>query len=154
MLKELANAVVAELNGRTWSLSFQAVRRTRVRQNLAELANLAVWVAPGKYSNEAVTRETLEKETTIGIVVQQRVGAGAGQEDTTETEQLRIDLLTTLCEEIVDHFAPPLRFDDLVPSLADCVLVKTTHEMLASAEYLDQARIFVGVITLTFLARN
>ncbi len=134
---DIADAVVAQLNGTPFSQPLTAERHYQPRFELAEMTGLKVSVVPRAVVANGLDRNRDSFEYQIDVAVQQR----------TDMSQASLDALMTLVEEIADHFrTQPLAG---YPN-ARCVEVK--HEPVYALEHLDELRQFTSVLTLTFRA--
>jgi hypothetical protein len=136
VILEIANAVVAELNGATFSMPFTAVRHYQPKFDLMEMKTLHVSVVPRSLlAAKAVDRNQASVDYLIDVGVQQK----------TDMSQAALDGLMALVEEIADHFrGKPLSG---YPS-ARCMVVK--NEPIYFPDHLEQLRQFTSVLTLTF----
>jgi len=92
---QVADAVVTELDGESWSLEFTAMRAWRCRHKLDELTTLRVTVLPGPSSVETLTRGRDTEKYTTDIVIQKQVDPD---------DNTAVDALVALAEEIRAHF--------------------------------------------------
>jgi len=131
----IADAVVAELNGGSFSQSFTAERNYLPLYDLKQLKTLRVTVVPSGTAIETKARKTAQHDVEIDVAVQQKLAA---------TDNTELDPLLALVEEIADHF----RFKRLASP--DAVWIKTENEPVYAQEHLDQYRVFTSLLTLTF----
>ena len=96
---QLADAVVADLNGTEFSLSFTAARRYRPIEDLKKFKDLVVTVIPADEEHEELTRAEDDKTFTIHVGVQKKV-------DVSDESALDAAMkpLLQLVEELIDHF--------------------------------------------------
>ena len=135
-LVDIANAVVTELNGASFSLPFEAVRHYRPVFNLAEMQSIHVSVVPKATSQEIHSRSRTVGDYQVDVGVQQKFADGA-----------ELDPLMTLVEEIADQF----RFKRLaLPGGQEAVWVRTENDPVYAPEHVDELRQFTSVLTLTF----
>lgn len=66
----VADAVVGELNGHAFSLSFAAERKWAPARRREEISGLAVFVIPGSVKLSPQGRRQLAQEITVAVVVQ------------------------------------------------------------------------------------
>lgn len=135
LVVEIAEAVVAELNGATFSQQFTADRNYLPVYELEHLKDLRVTVVPKGITIQSAGRNSNQHDVEIDVAVQQKLA------NTTAAE---IDPLLALVEEIADHF----RFRRLASP--DAVWIKTQNEPVYAQEHLDQFRVFTSLLTLTF----
>jgi len=132
---DIADSVVAELNGHAFSQPVTAVRHYAPQFELAEMTTLHVTVVPKGLSSTSLdrTRDTFEYQ--IDLAVQQKV----------DQANPPLDALMTLTEEIADHF----RRGGLASfPAARCTAV--TNEPVFAPEHLTELGQFTSVLTLTF----
>ncbi|HXG09475.1 MAG TPA: hypothetical protein VNK04_06770 [Gemmataceae bacterium] len=131
----IADAVVAELNGTTFSQPFTAERHYQPNFELSEMSELKVSVVPRSVASKSLDRNRDSFEYQIDVAVQKR----------TDMTPASLDALMTLVEEIADHFRtqPLANFTE-----ARCTEVK--NEPVYAIEHLDELRQFTSVLTLTF----
>lgn len=132
----LADAVVQELNGRPFSLSFVAKRAYRPQFTLAEMKSLHVTVVPKGLLINSLSRSSDSHEYQVDIAVQKKV-------DKEDAETL--DPLMTLVEEIADHFRSPR-----IAAFAGAIGTKVENRPIYALEHLETLRQFTSVLTLTF----
>jgi hypothetical protein len=131
----IADAVVTQLNGTTFSQPVTAERHYQPKFELSEMTELKVSVVPRSLASKTLDRNRDTFDYLIDVAVQQK----------TDMSQASLDALMTLVEEIADHFRtqPLASFPN-----ARCTEVK--NEPVYSLEHLDEFRQFTSVITLTF----
>ncbi len=137
---DIADAVVAELNGPGapgFSQSFTAARINRPRFELADLKTVRVSVVPKAVSWDALSRSGTQDEYAIDVGVQKAFGQ--------DEEQATTDASLTLVEEIARFFLH--RRLENVPA---AVCVRAENAPIWSAEHADELRAFTSVLTLTF----
>ena len=135
-LTDIADAVVAELNGASFSKPFEAVRRYRPQFDLSEMQALHVSVVPKAVSQEIQSRSRTSGDYQVDVGVQQKFASEAD-----------LDPLMTLVEEIADHF----RFKRLtLPGGNEAVWVRTENDPVYVPEHMDELRQFTSVLTFTF----
>ena len=135
-LMAIADAVVADLNGATFSQSFEAKRYYRPVFDLAEMSDLHVSVVPKGVTSEIQSRARTQNDYQVDVAVQKKTAA--------ETD---LDPLMTLVEEIADHF----RFKRLtLAGGGEAVWMRTENQPVYAPEHMDELRQFTSVLTLTF----
>lgn len=132
----VTDAVVAALNGATFSQPVNAERSYLPQFELPEMEDLHVTVVPKTVEITGATRGTGTYDYKIDVAVQKRFETG----DATE-----LDPLLRLVEEIADHF----RFKRLDGHPA-AAWVKTEHPAIYAPEHMENFRQFTSVVTLTF----
>jgi len=133
---DIADAVVGELNGHTFSKPFKAVRHYRPVFELADMAALHVTVVPRGVEMQAASRVQVQHDFAVDIGVQKKLETASNAE---------IDALMALVEEIADFFR--LRRLQSVPG---AVWARTENQPVYAPEHLEQLRQFTSVLTLTF----
>lgn len=132
---DIADSVVAELNGHSFSQPVSAVRHYAPQFALTEMTTLHVTVVPQGISSTSLDRSRDTFEYQLDLAVQQKV----------DPANPPLDALMTLTEEIAEHF----RAGGLAsfPG-ARCTEVK--NEPVFAPEHLTELGQFTSVITLTF----
>jgi len=138
---EIADAVVAELNGGAFGIPFQAQRHYKPTFDLAEMKDLRVTVVPRGVELSGASRSMTQTDVQIDIGVQRKLPADA------VNDAAEIDALMRLVEEIADFFRS--RRLSACPSAA---WVRTENKPIYSPEHIEQLRQFTSVLTLTFRA--
>lgn len=92
---QVADAVVAELAGESWSIEFTPVRAWRVRYKLEQLTTLHVTVLPGPSSVETLTRGRDTEKYTSDIVFQVQINPDSNT---------AVDAVVALAEAVRAHF--------------------------------------------------
>ena len=136
LITQVAEAVISELNGATFSLPFTAVRSYLPRSELAELKTLKVTVVPSALSVVTASRGQTQQDVAIDVAVQQKL---TGEHNTD------LDPLLALAEEIAAHFR-----GKRLASFPNAVWVKTEFKPIYAPDHIDQLRTFTSVVTLTF----
>jgi len=132
----IADAVVAELNGGSFSQSFSAERHYVPLFELKDMKQLRVTVVPKGLSVGAHSRSQNLVDYQVDVAVQKKFATGDAAE---------LDPLMTLVEEIADFFR--LRRLTAYPGAA---WVKTENAPVYAQEHYDELRQFTSVITFTF----
>jgi len=135
-ITNIADAVVTELNGHTFSRALTAVRYYRPVFDLGEMQTLHVSVVPKGVTIERADRSRNQYDFAIDVAVQKKFETGDAAE---------LDPLMTLVEEIADFFR--LR---RLTSYPDAVWVRTDNVPVYAPEHLEEFRQFTSVLTLTF----
>jgi len=133
MITNLADAVVSELNGVTFSMAFTAERLYRPDFELADMQDLHVSVVPRALEMTSVGRGLGQYDVQIDVAVQRKLDAA----DNTE-----IDALMALVGELVEFFPVKRQF-------GDSVWVRTENSPIYSPEHLGELRQFTSVLTAT-----
>ena len=136
ILIDIADAVVAALNGGSFSQGFTAKRHYRPRFDLSEMQSLHVSVVPKGVTSEIQSRSQAAGDYQVDVGIQKKIG-----------QEADLDPLMTLVEEIADH----LRFARLaLPGGEQAVWLRTESDPVYAPEHLDELRQFTSVLTLTF----
>jgi len=133
---DVANAVVAQLNGGSFSQPFTAQRLYRPQFDLSQMKTLHVTVVPKALTINSLSRGSDSHEYQIDIAVQKKF-------ETEMTEEL--DPFVSLVEEIADRFRIPR-----LASLPSALCVKVENKPIYAQEHFDEMRQFTSIITLTF----
>jgi len=136
----VADAVVASLNGAAFSQPVTAERKYLPAVDLAELATLHVTVVPRAVSITTATRDSSYFDCTIDVGVQKKVNP----DDLAE-----LDALVNLAQEIVDHLR--MRQLDAMPYAA---WLSIANDPVFAPEHLDQERAFTSVVSVTYRVRR
>ncbi len=137
---EVADAMVASLNGASFSQPFTAVRSYLPAVELAELKDLHVTVIPKSEAITVATRESDYFEPVIDVGIQKKV-------DPNDAAQM--DAMCDLVQEIIDH----LRHRRL-EAMPDAAWLSIEHEPVFAPEHLDQERVFTSVLSVTYRLRR
>jgi len=137
VLLDVADAVVAELNGHTFAQGFTAVRTYVPQYELSEMNTLHVTVVPKSRTKTAAGRVPRTSEHTIDVAVQKKL-AGEGTVDA--------DPLMGLVEEIDAFFDIGKR----LASYPNAVCVAVTNQPIFAPDHLEQMRQFTSVLSITF----
>lgn len=140
---DIADAVVAVLNGASLSQSFTAVRYYVPVHDLRDLVDLTVSVVPASLTSAILTRSNLAStDYVIHIGIQKVIGQGP----MTNAQALAaVDPLMQLVQEISDLFnGKPL----VGYTAADCMSVE--NDPIYAPQHMDQQRVFTSVLALTF----
>jgi len=136
----LADAIVASLNGATFSMTFQAERGYRPVVELPALQAVKVTVIPKSLAISAATRADGFYDCAIDIGVQRKVDVD---------DPAALDELMKLVEEIGDH----LRYHRL-EGFTVAAWLALENEPVFAPEHLDQHRQFTSVLTVTYRVRR
>ena len=136
LITQVAEAVLADLNGAEFSQPFTAVRSYLPRSDLAELKTLKVTVVPSGLIVVTASRGQSQQDVAIDVAVQQKL-SGENNAD--------LDPLLALAEEIAAYFR-----GKRLTTFADAIWVKTEFKTIYAPDHIDQLRTFTSVVTLTF----
>ena len=139
VILNIADAVVAQLNGGSFSQPLTAERHYQPKFELPDMTALHVTVVPRGITTKSLDRSRDAFDYQIDVAIQKR----------TDMALVGLDGLMNLVEEVADHFRtqPLMSFPQ-----ARCVEVKNAP--VFSQEHLEEFRQFTSVLTLTFrLAR-
>ena len=132
-ITDIADAVVAVLNGQTFSQPVTAVRAYRAAFDLQEMKDLHVTVVPKGVELVTAGRGVAQSDVQIDIGVQKKLATGYDAE---------IDALMGLVQEIAEFVRATRQF-------GDAVWVKSENTPIYSQEHLGELRQFTSVLTLT-----
>jgi hypothetical protein len=138
ILADIADAVVAELNGHTFSQTFTAERSWRPLKALEELSDLTVIVVPKAWSQERLDRSSMQRDVDIDVAVLKKLAAGDNSE---------VDGLMALVEEIADF----LRGRNL-SGVPGARWIKVACDPIYSPSHFDEQRLFLSPQTHTYRA--
>jgi len=133
LISDIAEAVVAALNGQTFSQPVTAERAYRAAFDLQEMQDLHVTVVPKGLELTTTGRGLAQSDVQIDIGVQKKLAGG---------DDAEVDSLVGLVQEIVEFIRATRQF-------GDAVWVKTENTPIYSPEHLGELRQFTSVLTLT-----
>lgn len=136
VITDIADALVAELNGATFSQPVTAVRSYLPQYDLTEMQSLHVTVVPKGVVLGSADRSRGQGDYSIDVAVQRKFAAG---------DNADLDGLTNLVEEIINHFRGR-RLD----SYPDAAWLKTEQTVLYAPEHMAELRQFTSVVTFTY----
>lgn len=139
LVKNISDAVVKQLNSRSWGMSFSAQRRYVIRLDLKDCEQLQVSVAPMETGSSWETRSSRAKTVSVGIAIQKKLNRN--------TEDDEINALLDLCEEIEQEFTG-WNVEELNFYCED-----VEHDPLYDWEQIRQKMFFVAALTLSFKGR-
>ncbi len=133
---QIADSVVAELRGGSFSRTFAPVRRLLPVRELSEMSDLCVTVIPRAMESVPQSRATEKRTYTIDVGVQQRVG-----------QDVEVDTaaVMALAEEVAEYLKNRSLAD--VP-LASCIGYGI--DPVYSPEHLEELRVATSVVTLRY----
>lgn len=134
---ETADAIVADLNGATWSETFTAERRYLPFLTVEDMGgdvHVSVILKGKDYS--ILSRSTSERDIKISVAVQYKYT------DETNTE---LDPMMELAESIADFFEKRK-----LSNGARCI--KVDHDPITLPQHMMENRIFTSIIDLTIRA--
>ncbi len=136
VITDIADAVVTDLNGGSFSQPFTAERHYQPLFELADMKDLHVTVVPKAIAILPAGRALSNYDHSIDIAVQKKFDKG---------DPAELDPLMTLVEEIADHF----RFRRL-EGFPNAAWVKTENKPIYAQEHMEQLRQFTSILTLTY----
>jgi len=137
IITTIADAVVAAMNGPTFSRAFTAQRSYLPIFDLKDMVDLHVTVVPKAVSSEASSRNASQEEYQIDVAVQQKVAS---------LEPVSIDPLMAIVQEIVDFW----RLRRVMIGALPAVCIKASNLPVYAPEHLSQMNQFTSIVTLTF----
>ncbi len=132
---DLADAIVTELSGGTFTEPVSVVRRVLPEFELAELGNLTVAVVPKSVEITNVTRQSSQYDVAVDIGIQQKIGKQ------TDDEVLRLSGIVSQVVAFLNRrsfAALQARFKTIA------------NEPVYAPELLSEKRLFLSVITVTY----
>jgi hypothetical protein len=133
-IQQVADAVVSELNGQTFSQSFTAEKKFLPVYELKDLEKLQVTAVPKAQSFMRLNRGQISTEVQVDIGIQKRI------ENDTEIENLL---------ELAEEFA--IFFNSRqMESFSKAVCSNVKNEPIYALEHLEEYRQFTGILTLSF----
>lgn len=136
LITAVADAVVAELNGQSFSLPFTAQRHYQPHYELQDLKSLHVTVIPNGLTKANLGRGVQQRDVAIDIAVQQKLSNETNSD---------LDPLLALAEEIAESFQ-----SKRLTAYPQAIWKQTEFRAIYSAEHLQQNRQFTSVLTVTF----
>jgi len=133
LITDIADAIVAALNGQTLSQPVTAVRAYRAAFDLQEIKDLHVTVVPKGVELTTAGRGLAQTDVQIDIGVQKKLASG---------DDAEIDELMGLVQEIAEFIRATRQF-------GNAVWVKSENTPIYSQEHLGELRQFTSVLTLT-----
>lgn len=136
VITDIADAIVAQLNGATFSQPVTAMRSYLPQYDLTEMQSLHITVVPKGVVLGSADRSRGQGDYSIDVAVQRKFAAG---------DNADLDGLTNLVEEIIDHFRGR-RLD----SYPDAAWLKTEQTVLYAPEHMAELRQFTSIVTFTY----
>lgn len=133
VIADMADAVVAALNGQTFSQPFMAVRAYRAAFDLQEMKDLHVTVVPKGLELVTAGRGVAQSDVQLDIGVQKKLAT---------SDDAEIDELMGLVQEVAEFIRATRQF-------GDAIWVKSENTPIYSQEHLGELRQFTSVLTLT-----
>ncbi|MCX5683759.1 MAG: hypothetical protein NT049_08750 [Planctomycetota bacterium] len=141
VLADISDAVVAALNGHTFSMPFTAARSYRPVYTREEMKDLHVTVVPGGYAMENLGRGQVQEDYTVEIAVQQAPETMGN---------VALDSLVGLVEEIRDFFLANRRMAAMPSVICMKAAFAAGSDRGYAPEHLDQLQQFTSILALTF----
>lgn len=136
---ELADAVVADLKGQTFSMPVQVLRAYVPTVDLKDAKDLRLTVFPKQYEVQWASRSTAQTEYQLEVGVQKKLSADADLD-------VEFDLLMGLVQEVIDFLWEQAR----PAGLPDARINNVEHGTIYAAEHVTQLRQFTSVFTVTY----
>lgn len=133
---DVADAVVTELNGGTFSQALSATRHYCPQFELAELKTLRTSVVPKGIVTTSLGRTSNQHDVSVDVAVQKKVDPN---------DSSALDGLMVLVGEVAEFFR--LRRLTALPS---AIWSKTENAPIYSPEHLESKQVFTSVLTFTF----
>lgn len=141
VLTDLADAVVTELNGASFSQSITVARKWLPKYELKEIESAKVAVRPSTRAIEPVSRNADWQEAAVEIGVLKRPSDPAQLES-------EADAFDLLVEEIIEHLSHRRL------SNPSAVPVRIENDPVVDDEFFDQHREFFGLVTIAYRVRR
>ncbi len=138
---QIADAVVAALNGATLSQPVTAERYYLPEFDLKDMDTLHVSVVPAELDEEVADRAHDRAEYKIHVAVQQRVTT----QDPPGLDQAAIDGLMQLAQDIDDLFR-----HKTLAGYASAAWTKTENKPIFDPKQLKDSSLFTSLLVLTF----
>lgn len=133
---DIADAIVQELSGGTFTEPVTIVRRVLPEYELAELKNLTVTVVPKSVAITNTTRQSSSYEVVVDMGIQQKVGKD------TDGEVLRLSGIVSQMVTFLNRRPlsgmPQARFKAIA------------NDPVYAMEFLSEKRLFLSVVTVTY----
>ena len=142
MILDIADAVVAELNSRSFSLPLTATRAYLPRFDLSDMTALRVAVVPKGLEVTSGSRGKDQHDYRVDVGIQQKLARRGECEEECPEE---LDPLMGLVEEIAEYCRGLVL--DTEPEAA-CVAVENSP--IYAPEHMREGRLFTSILTLTF----
>jgi len=133
---DIADAIVAELDGNNFSEPLVVTRRVLPEYELAELKALTVTVVPKSVQIANITRQSSSFEVAIDIGIQQKVGKD------TDAEVAR---LSGIVSELVTFMNRRK-----LSGFPAAVFASIANEPVYAPEHLSEKRLFTSILTLIY----
>jgi len=141
LISDIGDAVVADLNGGSWSQSFTAVRLWLVQFDLADLATLRVAVTPGPSQWQPMGRGRDLATHATDVILQKKIDP---------TTNAAADALVALLLELTDHYRGKIL---AAGARSICCLERNYipgNSAAVDPAHLDNPHVFNGVLRLTW----
>jgi len=136
VITDIADAVVAEMNGHAFSQPFAAVRTYDTTLALEDAGTLHVTVVPKALAEEAASRAADQVDYAVDVGVRKKPASVSNAE---------MDPLVTLVEEIRTFFRRRR-----LAAVPGAMCIQTPVEPVFVPEHLREYGQFTSVLTLTF----
>ena len=131
---DIADAIVAELNDHSFSVSFVSTREYAPEFELKELAELKVTVVPRGLERNIAGRGSRQNDYQVDIAIQKRV---ANNDD--------CDNLMGLVQEIVEYLD-----DKTLSDYPTARWFKTNNDPIFAPDHIQDKRCFTSILTLAY----
>ena len=138
---QIADAVVVELNGGTFSAPINPMRMILPNFDLKELADLKVTIVPKSVDSSLLTRASDQDDFVIDIGVQKKL---------TENFEAETVSLISFVTEIKDF----LRKKNLQIGSKFAMWINTKIDPIYSREHIAGDNVFTSIISVTYRAMN
>jgi hypothetical protein len=133
---DLADAVLAAIQGNGWSMPLSASRKFVPNYDLRDLDGLVVTVVPRSVGTTNAARSLLGNEIAIDVAIQRKVSSAAPEQ---------IDPLMDIVQEVFD-FLTRLKLTG-----QSAAWLRIANQPIYAPEHLSEKRLFTSVITVTYI---
>lgn len=137
---DIADAVVSELAGGSFSQTFTPVRRVLPEYELAELQDLRVTVVPAAVQTDGSSRALSQHDVRIDIGIQKKLSTGS-----TTTLDAEVAQYCGLVQEISEYLKRRR-----LQAAPDAVWVRSANEPIYAPDHLAEQRTFTSVLSVTY----
>lgn len=138
VILEVANALIAQLNSETFSMSFTAERKFHVAEDLEQLTSLQVIVVPRGIDYSRATRADLQGHFQIDVGFRKLL-----TEFDENSDEIRTLLL--LVQEVVVFVMG-------LPAVGNAPVLSVENDPVYSPDMLEETTVFLSVLKFTLKA--
>ncbi len=137
---DIADAIVTELAGSSFSEPLTVTRRVLPEYELSQLKDLAVTVVPKSVGISNITRESNSYEVAVDIGIQQKIGKDTDAE---------VSRLSGVVSEVIAFL-----HRRKLTAFPAAQFMKIANEPVYAPEHLSEKRLFTSIVTLTYKVIN